>query len=533
MDRRLLFALLSTTLMGAFAACNLDSGADDAGDDGPGGNGIGVGGRGGSNNTGVGAEGPADVVIGENEDSVGGSGTGLGGGGGTTTSPPIPIPDACLSYVDKPDVSIAIGPSDSHSTGSAAYAQELLSACQAPAPGALDTSHFLNLFDLGYARVDGQLDAYVHLLPTDDANLFVLQGAAVAGADPARPPVHLTFVVDTSSSTADGAMARQVAALTATSAELEGSDTIAIYGWSDTAVLDRTSGSDQDVIQGAINALSTNAKFDGRLLDGLTAGVASATSEIGSPGEHSLVVLSDGAEMLSTDARSKLVDVASEARLSFLGVGVGPAADYSPALMLEMTELASGKLHYLGAKSGFDAQSLFGDGFQRLFNVAASSATLEVTLPGYFEVEEAPQGVYSSDRGSLRQRTLAPGGTILFRQVVRVCDPAILELDIGEIAGAVVFEGPAFGGADVAPTYSAPVLLPFPLYVDPSQPNPAATTEAIITFADALKGPVKARLEAASTFIEGQNAGDPSLLAQLAGLLRKHPNHPATECKPQ
>jgi len=495
MDGRLLCALAGLSFMGAFVACDFDAGAE-AGADAGGGNGPAPTGT--STGAGIGGDSvddPDTLVV----DAETGGGDGFGGGasqgGGGGAAPVLPVPDECagLEYADP--VEFVVAPTDSHSTGSAAYAREMLDACQAPAPGVLETSHFLNLHDLGYVRSDGQLHGYLDLLPTTDPYLFIVQGAVGA-----------------------------------TKSRLAPGDTIAIYGWNATAVLERTDGGDQGAVQNAIDALSADNEFDGALTDGLNAALGSAKAQLENDGEHSLVFLTDGGEPMSAQDESTLTDIGSESRLSFLGVGVGPAEQYSPALLRDMTTLASGKLHFLGGEAGFDAQSLFGDRFQRLFNVAARTALLEVTMPAYFEVVETPKTVFVGDVGSLRERTLAPGGTILFRQVVKVCHPDIVNLVIPAMTGLVTFEDPAFGAIEGATSHVASALVAFPISIASNGSNPAANAEALITFADALRGPVSARLDAASSFIEGSTAADANLRSELGQLLVRHPNHPATEC---
>lgn len=171
--------------MGALVACDFGAGAEDPGA-GSGGSGTTPTGTGTNTGVGVGVGGsfvddPDTLVVVDQQSGGGnenGGSAGQGGGGGA--APVLPVPPECAGLEDAAPVEFVVAPTDSHSTGSAAYARELLNACQAPAPGVLETSHFLNLYDLGYARSDGQLGGYLDLLPTADPHLFIVQGAACA-----------------------------------------------------------------------------------------------------------------------------------------------------------------------------------------------------------------------------------------------------------------------------------------------------------------------------------------------------------------
>jgi hypothetical protein len=268
--------------------------------------------------------------------------------------------------------------------------------------------------------------------------------------------------------------------------------------------------------------------LDGSLGEALEGAVGRAVT-VGAAQDTWLVVVSDGREILSQRAAVALTQLAGSGAARFAAVGVGPGASYDPNLLTAMAAMTKGEYFYVSSSA--DAAATFGAGFDSAFGVAAEGVSLQVTLPPFFEVEEEPDTVLVDDADVLRRQSLAPGRTALFRQLVSVCDPLILATGYASIYGVVRFDEAHYVAGE--PTYEMPVTVATPLAVPAlgTDTVPARRARAVIAYADALRGPVPARLEQTSALLA--DLGDDAVISAVADKLLHHPLHPSLspECQ--
>lgn len=312
-----------------------------------------------------------------------------------STPPPPPVPPerdgggvALPPLVVNPFLDPAVDPLSTFAvdvdTGSYTLTRSSLGLDRLPAPELVRPEEFVNYFDQGYERPDGDgfrvsVDGAPTPFTVGDNRLLRVGLSTRQPAPEERPDVALTLVVDVSGSMADGnklELARQSLRLLVD--QLRPTDTVAIVTYSTTArtVLEATPVADRAVITGILDGLrtldSTNVEA------GLVEGYRVAREGFADGALNRLVLVSDGvANVGATTPEAILGQVRGEAAngvgLVALGVGFG---DYNDPLLEQLADDGDGFYAYVDDIG--EAERLFVDQLAATLQPVAEDAKVQV-----------------------------------------------------------------------------------------------------------------------------------------------------------
>lgn len=452
-----------------------------------------------------------------------GSGGGNGaGGGGSSSKPP---PKGCETIPQEP-VPFFMSSDDSNSMASPAYARDTLRQHRAPLPDLIRTHEFLNYYNVTYeAPPAGSLSVVTQMATNGASNDLLLEHYLQVGVQAGprvepRPPMTITFVVDTSRSMAGNSLKRAKAAVKAIASRLQTGDKVSITTWdSEGVVLDglKVSGPDDTALLTAAAALVPEGGSS--LKGGLTKGYALAEQHRSEQGMNRLVLITDGGarpDLVDKLTLEKAAEYGDDKGIYLVGVGTGPALGYNDALLNELTEAGRGAYVYLDSEE--EAAHIFAGRFYEVMDVAAREVELELTLPWYFNIEHFYGEGYSNDHGAIKPQHLAPGDVMVFNQVLRVCNPeAIAPLDV--VTATARWRSPYTLVSNEFTTKSSIGEL-----LDGASPQ-LTKARAIVAYAEALKALDSKRLKLAHEAVTAANAANDAELAEIAGLIKLHPSY--------
>jgi Ca-activated chloride channel family protein len=269
-------------------------------------------------------------------------------------------------------------------TASYAVARRYIEGGNLPDRDSVRLEEYVNSFDYRYQQptsgafainIDGAPSPFV------SSRSILLRVGIQARSVPEtnRPPVALTFVIDTSGSMADGNRLDTVkAALGLLVSRLRPDDTIAIVRFSDDAsvVLNPTSAADSSAILGSLDQLqpfgSTNVQA------GLELGFQFATQMLRPGATDRVIIASDGvANVGLTDANSLLAEldreVASGIDIVSVGVGLG---NFNDALLEQLADRGNGFYTYINDQT--EANQVFGTQLVGTLDTVARDARVQV-----------------------------------------------------------------------------------------------------------------------------------------------------------
>ena len=275
-------------------------------------------------------------------------------------------------------------------TASFALARSMLRKGILPKRDQIRTEEFVNYAapDLA-APTDGTFAVYSELSPSpfggrEDRWLLRVGVRAKDMAPEERPPLALTFVVDTSGSMGtDNRLELVKHALRLLVGQLDGRDTISIVGFSDRAVevLPPTPASASDAIETALFGLQpgggTNAEA------GLKLGYAQVLSAGAAPGaQRRVIFLSDGVANLGQADQNRLaVEVAEYADqgvfLNTIGVGM---SNHNDLFLEQLANKGQGVCDYVGDAA--DARRAIVERFVSGFVTVAKDLKIQVEFDG-------------------------------------------------------------------------------------------------------------------------------------------------------
>lgn len=455
------------------------------------------------------------------------SGTGTSTGTGFGVSPPMGEPPrepprvTCEDLDDSVPLVLYLSPDDSNSVASPARAREAL--LQGMAPDGIRTYEFLNFYHVDYAAPnEGQLNVFADLAPTADPSELSLQ-IGVRSHDPVLPrrPITITFVLDTSGSMEGQPIERERAAVKAIASVLQAGDIVNMVTWNTTNAVVMAahvvSGPNDPAVILAANGLSAGGGTD--LHGGLVAGYALASQTYGPTRLNRVVLISDGGANAGITEAGLIglhAQDADKEGIYLVGVGAGPLFGYHDALMDVVTDAGRGAYVYLDSVAAAD--ELLADRFDEVMEVAARGVQIELTLPWYFQMHEFFGEEYSENPTEIEPQHLAPGDAMVLGQVLKACDPTIVNED-DTITVKVTWTAPlSYLAKETQLTATIGSLL--------GAPSPAHVKgKAIIAYAEALKAGTPAELLAAAETVAQANPG--GLDAELNGILALIQNHPA------
>lgn len=488
---------------------------------------------GGGNDSGGGFGGTEATATGTTTEPA--SGNQSGGNGSDTdpkTSGDISAPEPeCPNLV--PPVTFFMSADDSNSMASPAIARELLNQGLAPNPAQIRTYEFLNYYDARYdipAMADAELGVHLDLQDLGapakgDPHHYRLQ-VGVQAFDVPRVPLVVTYVIDTSGSLVGTGLERERAALLAIASHLQAGDLVNVVTWS----------TKENVLLEAYVATGTpddEAKLDevtaklvpgggSDLHAGLVKGYELANEHFDVKKLNRVVLLSDGGAnigVLDRDEIAGAAEMAQDEGIYLVGVGVGPAAGYSDALMDLVTDAGRGAYVYLDSPE--EAARVFDDRFDEVMNVAARNVRVEVDLPVFLDIEHFYGEEYSPVKDTIEPQNLAPGDSMVFNETLYVNSHSQVCAD-GRIGVRVTWETPL---AHEERKVELPPVGLFALLDQPISPQ-MRKANAVIAYAEALKTGAAAELAAALQTVNQAIADAPEKdedLDAIAGLLAKHP----------
>jgi Ca-activated chloride channel family protein len=269
-------------------------------------------------------------------------------------------------------------------TASYSIARGYLEGGNLPARDSVRLEEYVNSFDYGYQPPsDSAFAIYVDGAPTPfnhSRSLLVRVGIqARAVPESGRPPVSLTFVIDTSGSMfMDDRLGLVKAALGLLVTRLRADDSIAIvqFGSDAAVVLNPTSAAEPDAILRAISGLYPNGSTNAQA--GLELGYDLARMGHREGALDRVILASDGvANTGLTDASSILSRIASEVNsgidLVTIGVGMG---NFNDVLLEQLADHGNGFYAYINDR--VEADRLFGSQLTGTLENVARDAKVQV-----------------------------------------------------------------------------------------------------------------------------------------------------------
>jgi Ca-activated chloride channel family protein len=254
---------------------------------------------------------------------------------------------------------------------------------------------FFNYYNWDYPQVaEGILGVTTELVEGAEPGTFSMQvginSAEMLPAD--RPPMNITFVLDTSGSMGSYyRMDHLKAVCSAISASLKDGDIVSMVTWdtNNTVMLANhtVSGPSDATLAGMIASLSANGGTD--LNAGLLAGYNQAEQAYDPGRVNRIVLISDGYANVGV---TQLDLIGSNAELGegdgiyMVGVGVG-ISQYNDDLMDAVTDAGKGASVYIASVS--DAWDRFNARFSNTMMVAARNVQVRMDLPPGFERSSA------------------------------------------------------------------------------------------------------------------------------------------------
>jgi Ca-activated chloride channel family protein len=157
--------------------------------------------------------------------------------------------------------------------------------------------------------------------------------------------------------------------------------------------------------------------------------------------------------------------------------------------------------------------------FDEVMEVAARGVQVELTMPWYFQMHKFYGEEYSSNPKEVQPQHLAPSDAMVFSQVLKACDPSVINAD-DTITVRAKWKTPlAYLDQQTEVTVKVGDLLA-------AQKQGLPKAKAIVAYAEALKVPSKQAFDDALALIQiADPAGTDPALKQIASLIALHPNH--------
>ena len=331
-----------------------------------------------------------------------------------------------------------ISPDDSNSMSAAAMARDaVLSGRDSINNVSLRTWEFMNYYRFDYERPEpSSLGIHAALTPdpSGEAGAYIMNiGIASPGLDKAdRDPMNLVFSLDTSGSMGGTPISLLRDSCSTIAGELMEGDVVSMVTWStdQDIVLDSlaVSGPDDSDLLRAISNIADGGGTD--LHAGLTAAYQLADDNY-TPGRINRVILvSDGGANVGVtdeDMIARHSEREDGEGIYMMGVGVGEAGHYNDLLMDTVTDAGKGAAVFIGSSG--EADSIFGDRFLEVLDVAARDVAVRLDLPPGFEITRFSGEEYSSDPEEVEPQHLAPNDAMVFQKHLATCAPELLEAD--------------------------------------------------------------------------------------------------------
>jgi Ca-activated chloride channel family protein len=269
-------------------------------------------------------------------------------------------------------------------TASYAVARRYIEGGNLPDRNSVRLEEFVNAFDYGYQQPQsGAFAISVDGAPTpfvDSRSVLLRIGIQARDvASNSRPPVALTFVIDTSGSMADGDRLETVKrSLGLLVSRLRPDDSIAVvrFGNDASIVVNPTSAANSDQIMSAINQLSPDGSTNAQA--GLELGFSLASQMLRPGVSDRVIIASDGvANVGLTDPAALLaeLDAQVKAGIDLISIGVG-MGNFNDALLEQLADRGNGFYAYINDQT--EADQVFGTRLTGTLDTIAQDARVQV-----------------------------------------------------------------------------------------------------------------------------------------------------------
>ena len=339
---------------------------------------------------------------------------------------------------DADDVTLFLSPDDSNSMSSPVQAREgLLSEWGSISGVAIRPWEFLNYYRFAYPPAEpGTVAVHAAMMiePTDAGDEYVLQigVASEAMTNDERPPMSLTFVLDTSGSMAGHSLDMMKASCRQIAAHLREGDVVSMVTWNteNNVVLSSlaVSGPNDTELLAAIDALEANGATD--LHGGLVAGYQLAAASHRDGVVSRVLLVSDGGANVGITDEEIIAEHAGDQGsdgIYLVGVGVGDSASYNDLLMDRVTDVGKGASVFV--PSAEEAELVFGERFVSTMAIAARDVQVRLELPPGFEIVRFSGEEFSTDPAEIEPQHLAPDDAMVFHQRLQTCAPEAIADD--------------------------------------------------------------------------------------------------------
>ncbi|MEM9877483.1 MAG: VWA domain-containing protein [Myxococcota bacterium] len=476
-----------------------------------------------------GGYGAGDAVgVGATTVGPGSTGSGTGSGGNTFAPPQDEDPPAACEALDpnQPTV-LYLSADDSNSMASPAMARGALEIGAPVRPATIRTYEFLNYYRIDYEPpAEGDLNVVPQLALGTEPGTYDLQIGVRSHDALTRRPMTITLVLDTSGSMQGLPIARERAVVRAIAMNLSAGDIVNAVTWSDSqaTLLDGhvVSGPNDPAVIAVADGLVANGGTD--LDAGLRRGYEMAEAYYGASRLNRVVLISDGGANTGVVAPELIggpADDADAEGIYLVGVGTSPPQTYADDLMDEVTDLGRGA--HVFVSSDEEAIGMFGDRFDEVFEVAARGVRVELTLPWYFQMYRFYGEEYSTVAEEIEPQHLAPNDAMVFNQVLRACDPEVVNLTDTITVRTTWTEPLTYQPRETSVTLTVDTMLA-------SASPQLEKGKAIVAFAEALKAGTTEAMSAAREAVEAANLD--GLDPELSDIAQQIERHPATPFSP-
>jgi Ca-activated chloride channel family protein len=357
--------------------------------------------------------------------------------GGDTTDTEATSTGAATCDSETP-VTLYLSPDDSNSMSSPVQARAALTSEWASLDYvALRTWEFLNYYRFDYPPAEpGTVAVHSALAVPDDETTgeWLLQigvSSELIDVDH-RPPMNLTFVLDTSGSMEGEPLELLQASCRAVAHSLREGDVISMVTWNteNNVVLSShpVAGPDDPALLAAIAQVYADGGTD--LHSGLVTGYALAAHSHREGVVSRVLLISDGGAnvgVTDVDVIAQYAGGHDQDGIYMVGVGVGTPESYNDTLMDGVTDIGKGASVFIPDEA--EAHRMFEERFVSTMMVAARDVQVRLDLPPGFEIARFSGEEYGTNPADIEPQHLAPDDTMVFHQRIRTCAPELVADD--------------------------------------------------------------------------------------------------------
>jgi Ca-activated chloride channel family protein len=332
-------------------------------------------------------------------------------------------------------VVLYLSPDDSNSTSSPVQVREAVLEWGSLHYAPIRTWEFLNYYSFNYeAAKPGMVTVTPELARIEgmpDNQIVVQIGVASETiANPDRPLMNVTMVLDESGSMGGHPIEMERAVCRAIAGSLRAGDVVSMVGWDTSNAVKLAghvvTGANDAKIVGVCDGLVAGGGTD--LNGGLIAGYDLAKTHFDAKRINRVVLVSDGGANAGVTDIDIIADGAGgqdKDGIYLVGVGVGTPDTYNDELMDTVTDVGRGASLFIPSEA--EAKKMFGARFVQTMAVAARDVRVRLDLPPGFEIVKFSGEEFSSDPTEIEPQHLAPNDAMVFHQTIETCAPELVD----------------------------------------------------------------------------------------------------------